>query len=68
MPIYEYFCEKCDYCFEHLVFSANDSVPECPNCKYNNVKKLMSAGCVRPKGIATGSGGFKQPSCAPSGG
>jgi hypothetical protein len=27
----------------------------------------MSAGCVRPKGIATGSGGFKAPSCRPSG-
>jgi hypothetical protein len=27
----------------------------------------MSAGCVRPQGIPTGSGGFKPPPCKPSG-
>lgn len=68
MPIYEYVCAKCDHCFEYLVFSTEDPAPECPQCHDKKVKKLMSAGCVRPKGIATGSGGFKQPSCTPSGG
>ncbi len=68
MPIYEYVCENCDNCFEHLAFSADEPVPSCPRCKNQKVKKLMSAGCVRPKGIASGSGGFSQPSCSPSGG
>jgi hypothetical protein len=26
----------------------------------------MSAGAIRPKGIATGSGGFKAPACKPA--
>jgi putative FmdB family regulatory protein len=68
MPIYEYVCEKCDHCFEFLVFTAKGSPPNCPQCDHKKVKKLMSAGCVRPKGIPSGSGGFKQPSCTPSGG
>jgi putative FmdB family regulatory protein len=68
MPIYEYVCKKCNHCFEYLVYSAGDPSPKCPKCQDKKVKKLLSAGCVRPKGIATGSGGFKQPSCAPSGG
>lgn len=68
MPIYEYLCEKCDRCFEHLSFSANEPAPDCPECKSKKVKKLMSAGCVRPQGIASGSGGFKPPACRPSGG
>jgi putative FmdB family regulatory protein len=68
MPIYEYTCKKCNHCFEHLTFSKSESSPPCPQCGDKKVKKLMSAGCVRPKGIPTGSGGFKQPACAPSGG
>lgn len=68
MPIYEYLCKKCSHCFEHLVFSNSEALPPCPKCKQKKVKKLMSAGCVRPKGIPSGSGGFKPPACAPSGG
>lgn len=68
MPIYEYICENCEHCFEHLTLSDKDPAPQCPRCDSGQVKKLMSAGCVRPKGIASGSGGFKPPACAPSGG
>ena len=68
MPIYEFVCKKCDNCFEHLTFSSSDPVPACPACRSKKVKKLMSAGCVRPNGIPAGSGGFKQPACTPSGG
>ena len=32
-----------------------------------DVIKLMSAAAVRPQGIPTGSGGFKEPACKPSG-
>ena len=63
MPIFEYVCENCDCHFEQLVLSPKDPHPECPKCCANNVKKLISAGNVRPHGIPTGSGGFKPPAC-----
>ena len=68
MPIYEYVCEKCGSSFEHLAFSTKEPLPECPQCKHKKVKKIISAGCVRPNGIASGSGGFAPPACSPSGG
>ena len=67
MPIYEYQCKACCHCFEELVLSSNDPDPKCPECQCGDVEKLMSAGCVRPQGIATGSGGFNGPACKPSG-
>jgi len=67
MPIYEYQCKACCHCFEELTLSANDPPPKCPDCECADVEKLMSAGCFRPAGIATGSGGFTAPSCKPSG-
>jgi putative FmdB family regulatory protein len=68
MPIFEYVCEKCDHCFEHLTFSSSEPAPVCPQCRNKKVQKLMSAGCVRPHGIPSGSGGFNQPACKPAGG
>jgi putative FmdB family regulatory protein len=67
MPIYEYQCKSCCHCFEQLVLSAKETPPKCPQCQCADVDKLMSAGCVRAQGIATGSGGFKPPACKPSG-
>jgi putative FmdB family regulatory protein len=67
MPIYEFVCEKCNYPFEYLVLSARDRPAECPQCHGKKLKKLMSAGNVRPKGIPSGSGGFVPPKCAPAG-
>lgn len=67
MPIYEYQCKACCHCFEELTMSAADPMPRCPECDCQDVEKLMSAGCVRAQGIATGSGGFAPPSCKPSG-
>ena len=67
MPIYEYQCKACCHCFEELVFSSRAPKPRCPKCDCADVQKLMSAGCVRAQGIPTGSGGFKAPSCKPSG-
>lgn len=66
MPIFEYLCKKCNHQFEQLVISSNDPDPVCPKCKKKNVEKLMSTGSIRSHGIATGSGGFKAPSCMPS--
>ena len=68
MPIYEYQCDACGHCFEEIVFSSRAPKPKCPKCGCAGVQKLMSAGCVRAQGIPTGSGGFKTPSCKPSGG
>jgi putative FmdB family regulatory protein len=67
MPIYEYQCNACCQCFEVLAASSNSPNPKCPKCDCADVQKLMSAGCVRPQGIATGSGDFKAPGCKPSG-
>jgi putative FmdB family regulatory protein len=67
MPIYEYQCKACCHCFESLMLRASDPAPKCPECECADVEKLMSASCVRPGGIASGSGGFQAPSCKPSG-
>ena len=68
MPIYEYRCNTCECTFEHLALSTTEPPPECPECCGSDVEKMMSAGAIRPNGIPTGSGGFKAPSCRPSGG
>lgn len=68
MPIYEYECKTCQCTFEYLALSASEPDPQCPGCCEQNVEKLMSAGAIRPRGIPTGSGGFKPPACKPAGG
>jgi putative FmdB family regulatory protein len=68
MPIYEYSCRHCHHHFETLVLRAAESACACPRCGRPNAQRLISAGCVRPNGIARGSGGFKAPTCAPRGG
>lgn len=68
MPIYEYHCEKCDCEFEYLMLSDRDPAPTCPTCCGTQVRKMVSASAVRPAGIPSGSGGFKSPKCAPTGG
>ena len=68
MPIYEYRCAKCRCEFEHLTLSGSEPAPKCPTCCGQQVKKLVSAGAIRPAGIPAGSGGFTPPKCAPSGG
>lgn len=67
MPIYEYECKKCGHCFEELVLAKEAGHPPCPECRSKEVQQLMSAGTIRSQGIASGSGGFKGPACAPSG-
>ena len=67
MPIYEFLCDACQCQFEKLVFASDQDKPQCPTCCSTHVHKLISAGSVRPEGIATGSGGFKAPACKPGG-
>ena len=68
MPIHEYHCESCNCDFEYLKLSDRDPDPQCPTCCGSKVKRLISAGSIRPAGIPSGRGGFKAPSCKPSGG
>ena len=51
MPIYEYKCEKCESCFEKLVFSGDKEPVECPECGTKQVKKLMSCASFMDSGI-----------------
>ena len=43
MPIYEYKCEKCGNSFEKLVFSSDKEPVFCPECKAEDVKRLLSS-------------------------
>ncbi|MCP4368402.1 MAG: zinc ribbon domain-containing protein [Deltaproteobacteria bacterium] len=62
MPIYEYKCEKCDNCFEKLVFG-NDKEPVfCPECKAKDVQRLLS--CT---GLISSTRGSSCSTSAPSG-
>ena len=70
MPIYEYECCQCCARFERIVFSADETPPECPECHASDVRRLISAGAVRPQGIPRGAGGFTPPpsTCRKGGG
>ena len=41
MPIYEYYCGKCDEKFECLIMGKDK--PKCPSCGGAKVKRMMSA-------------------------
>ena len=43
MPIYEYACPDCGHRFEAMQKFSDDPVRDCPSCKAQNVKKLISA-------------------------
>lgn len=51
MPIYEFHCDKCKKDFECLVLGSDK--PECPECKGQEIHRLMSA-CGF---VSKGSGG-----------
>ena len=43
MPIYEYFCGKCEKSFEKLVFRGEEESVRCPGCDGAEVKRQVSA-------------------------
>ena len=60
MPIYEYRCNKCDKCFEQLVFPSDDPHSlECPSCGEKDVSSSESGNRI---------GGSLSTGCSPSGG
>jgi putative FmdB family regulatory protein len=50
MPIYEYRCEACDHELEALQKLSDAALTECPECKQESLKKLISAAGFRLKG------------------
>lgn len=42
MPVYDYKCKDCEHVFEVFHKIADSGPTECPECKQNNVFKLMS--------------------------
>jgi putative FmdB family regulatory protein len=45
MPIFEYSCRKCAHQFEALVLKK--TVPACPECKSQDLEKLLSLPVVK---------------------
>jgi putative FmdB family regulatory protein len=68
MPIFEFECESCQHRFEELRRASDTTLPECPVCRAEKVKKLVSAGAIRANGAAAGSADFSAPSCSVGGG
>ncbi len=50
MPIYEYRCEACEHQLEALQKLSDEPLRECPSCKKQELKKLISAAGFRLKG------------------
>ena len=56
MPIYEFYCKKCDSEFEELVMGSDDGI-KCPSCASKRVKKLMSVFAHKSGDAFVGSSG-----------
>ena len=50
MPIYEYECQQCGFRHEALQKISDAPLTECPSCKANALKKLVSAAGFRLSG------------------
>jgi putative FmdB family regulatory protein len=62
MPIYEFQCKTCQFCFEEILPASREDIPRCPRCDFSeNVVRLLSA-CVAQTGRQSDS------TCVPRGG
>lgn len=50
MPIYEYQCEHCEHKIEAIQKISDDPLKECPECKQETLRKLVSAVAFKLKG------------------
>lgn len=50
MPIYEYQCNNCNHKIEVLQKISDDPLAQCPSCRQQKLKKLVSAASFRLKG------------------
>lgn len=62
MPIYEYQCEQCHHTFDTLQKVSEDPLRECPECKQDALKKLISQAGFRLKGTGWYETDFKSKS------
>jgi putative FmdB family regulatory protein len=63
MPIYEYKCEECGQQIEAIQKFSDDPLTECPNCKKQALKKMLSASAFHLKGSGWYQTDFKNSSC-----
>ncbi|MEW8208690.1 MAG: zinc ribbon domain-containing protein, partial [Candidatus Thiodiazotropha taylori] len=59
MPIYEYRCQACDHELEAMQKMSDEPLTECPECKQDSLKKLISAAGFRLKGSGRYETDFK---------
>ena len=50
MPIYEYQCDACNHKFEILQKISDGVLTQCPSCKQEKLRKMVSAAAFRLKG------------------
>jgi len=50
VPIYEYQCEQCEHKMEAIQKFSDDPLKECPECKQETLRKLVSAVAFKLKG------------------
>ncbi|MES9990704.1 MAG: zinc ribbon domain-containing protein [Candidatus Thiodiazotropha sp.] len=60
MPIYEYRCEACDHELEAIQKMSDPALSECPECKRESLKKVISAAAFRLKGSGWYETDFKK--------
>jgi len=59
MPVYEYKCSSCEHTWEEQQVITDDPIEECPECKKDTAKRLISGGSFILKGSGWfGSGGY----------
>ena len=69
MPIYEYFCKKCEEEFEFLVMGSDEEIT-CPTCEGTHVDRLLSVvgfntgGKFKSSGSGDACGGCAASSCS----
>ena len=69
MPIYEFKCNKCDHCFEQIVFASDGDAPyPCPSCGSKKTKRLMSSFACGSSRSGEGLGNALSSGCSPTGG
>ncbi|UCG93188.1 MAG: zinc ribbon domain-containing protein [candidate division WOR-3 bacterium] len=67
MPIIEFYCKKCDYTFEELIFKSSEMKSiKCPKCKGNSLKRLYSTFGFTSKGSSKSQGNSACTSCSRS--
>ena len=65
MPIYEYKCEECGHQLEAIQKFSDVPLTECPKCKKQALKKMLSASAFHLKGTGWYETDFKNSGSKP---